>query len=99
MITPQQIISERQRIVDDLLEILSHMPRETLEANGHSLVPKVRDIGAALLDEVRVGGSPGPVSGKAKEDLERLLGKLETLDYRPELNYERMGTEFATGTH
>jgi hypothetical protein len=99
MITSQQIISERQNIVDDLLEILSHMPRETLEANGHSLVPKVRDIGAALLDEVRVGESPGPVSGKAKEDLDRLLGKLETLDYRPELNCERMETEFGAGTN
>jgi len=60
------------------------MPRETLEANGHSLLPKVRDIGSALLDEIRMGEGSGIVSGKAEGDLLRLLGRLEKLDYRPE---------------
>jgi hypothetical protein len=44
--TPPELISERQSIVEDMLEILYHMPQETLEANGYSLVPKIRDIGA-----------------------------------------------------
>jgi hypothetical protein len=30
------------------------MSEETLEANGHSLLPKIRDIGSVLLDEVRI---------------------------------------------
>ncbi len=78
---------ERQRIIDDLLEILSHTSQETLEANGHSLVPKIRDIGAALLDEVRIGESTGRVSEKAQRDLERILQKLEALDFHPEMSF------------
>ncbi|CZR68907.1 uncharacterized protein PAC_18808 [Phialocephala subalpina] len=85
--TSQNIIEQRQRIVEDSLEILSHMPRETLEANGHSLVPKIRDIGSALLDEVRAGENPGIVSEQARVDLVRLLERLETLDFRPEFGY------------
>lgn len=76
---------ERQRIVDDLLEILSHTSVETLEANGHCLVPKIRDIGAALLEEVGVLG--GRVSEKAQHDLERILQKLEMLDFHPEMSF------------
>lgn len=84
--TSQNILSQRQSIVEDALEILSHMPRETLEANGHSLVPKIRDIGAALLDEVRIGDQPGTISEQARRGLARLLEKLEKLDFRPELS-------------
>lgn len=76
---------ERQRIVDDLLEILSHTSVETLEANGHCLVPKIRDIGAALLEEVGVLG--GKVSEKAQRNLERILQKLEMLDFHPEMSF------------
>ena len=83
----QNIASQRQSIVEDTLEILSHMPRETLEANGHSLVPKLRDIGAALLDEVGAVRGSQLTNEKASSDLRRLLEKLETLDYRPELSH------------
>jgi hypothetical protein len=86
-ITSQSVASQRQSIVEDLLEILSHMPRETLEANGHSLVPKIRDIGAALLDEVWMVNDSQLVNEQAREDLKRLLEKLEKLDFRPELNH------------
>lgn len=89
--TSQNILSQRQSIVEDSLEILSHMPRETLEANGHSLVPKIRDIGAALLDEVRVIDDSQLVNEQARTDLRRLLEKLEKLDFRPEFN--RLGLD------
>ena len=89
--TSQSILSQRQSIVEDSLEILSHMPRETLEANGHSLVPKIRDIGAALLDEVRVIDDSQLVNEQARTDLRRLLEKLEKLDFRPEFN--RLGLD------
>ncbi|KAG4421307.1 hypothetical protein IFR04_005609 [Cadophora malorum] len=88
-----EIRKQRAEIVKDLLEILYHMSEETLEANGHSLVPKVRDIGSALLDEMRVGdsqlnsgesdGSGAFSSQEASLDLRRLLEKLERLDFRP----------------
>ncbi|KAL3419464.1 hypothetical protein PVAG01_09686 [Phlyctema vagabunda] len=78
--TPVEIVQERQSIVDDMLEILYHMPDETLWANGHSLIPKIRDVGGALLDEVRTGDRPAEGNGKAKVNLERLLRKLEALD-------------------
>lgn len=86
LVTSQNIAAQRQSIVEDLLEILSHMPRETFEANGHSLVPKIRDIGAALLDEVGVTDGLQEVNEQARADLKRLLEKLEKLDFRPELN-------------
>lgn len=89
------IPEERQRIVDDLLEILSHTSQETLEANGHSLVPKIRDIGAALLDEVRMGERTGKVSEKAQRDLELILRKLEALDFHPEF-WTQSPTSMAT---
>ncbi|KAG4436481.1 hypothetical protein IFR05_008022 [Cadophora sp. M221] len=88
-----EIRKQRAEIVKDLLEILYHMSEETLEANGHSLVPKVRDIGSALLDEMRVGdsqlnscendGSGAFGAQEASLDLRRLLEKLERLDFRP----------------
>jgi hypothetical protein len=83
----ENIPIERQRIVDDLLEILSHTTQETLEANGHSLVPKIRDIGAVLLDQIKAGETTGTVSEKAQRNLERLLQKLEALDFHPEMSF------------
>jgi hypothetical protein len=89
----QNIAGQRKSIVEDSLEILSHMPRETLEANGHSLVPKLRDIGAALLDEVRMADGSYQVNEQAKGDLKRLLENLEKLDFRPELNHFRVESQ------
>ena len=84
------ITKQRAMIVKDLLEILYHMSEEILEANGQSLVPKARDIGSALLDEMGMGASPlgGSESfdldtQKASVDLRKLLEKLERLDYLP----------------
>ena len=88
----QNILSQRQSIVEDLLEILSHMPRETLEANGHSLVPKIRDIGAALLDEVRMTDGSQLANEQARTDLRRLFEKLEKLDFRPEFSRSGLGS-------
>ncbi|KAM0233067.1 hypothetical protein ACHAP5_010534 [Fusarium lateritium] len=66
---------DHQRIVDDLLEILYHLPRAVFDANGSSLVPKIRDIGAAYLEQL------GEVEiGDARIKLERLLRKLDDLD-------------------
>lgn len=50
-------ILEHQRIVDDLLEILYHLPQPVFNANGSSVVPKIRDIGAAYLEQVEKGGT------------------------------------------
>lgn len=74
-------ITEHQRIMDDVLEVLYHLPREAFDANGSSLVPKVRDIGAAYLERVRAGGhaTQEHVVG-AQNKLARLLRKLDDLD-------------------
>ncbi len=89
--TPPEIINERQTIVEDMLEILYHMPQETLEANGHSLIPKIRDIGSALLDEVRTGDRPQPTGSKASVNLGRLLAKLESLNIHSQTEYGKIG--------
>ncbi|KAL4954457.1 hypothetical protein BDW69DRAFT_194029 [Aspergillus filifer] len=79
---------EHQRIVSDLLEVLCHLPQETLEANGYSLIPKIRDIGGAYLEVVKVDTDGGlvDIGIEAKEKLERLLRQLGVLDFRPTLD-------------
>jgi hypothetical protein len=74
------IVKERQRIVDDMLAIIYQVPEETLEANGYSLVPKIRDIGSALLHE--------GANHAALTNLDRLLAKLGRLDFRPQLQFD-----------
>lgn len=78
--TPIFISEERHRVVDELLDLLYHMPNDVFDANGYSVVPKLRDIGGALLDEVRTGAFG--TNQQAALNLERLLAKLEELDVR-----------------
>ncbi|KAF3805678.1 hypothetical protein GCG54_00005040 [Colletotrichum gloeosporioides] len=84
--------AEHQRIVDDLLEILYHMPQHVLEQNGNSLIPKLRDCGAAYMEQMNIGdggdGGGGPetlVSESARLKLEKLLRKLDDIDCWPGL--------------
>jgi hypothetical protein len=77
-ITPDAIISERHQVVEELLNVLYTMPEAVFDANGYSIVPKIRDIGSALLDELRTG--PHGRTLQASISLEKLLAKLETLD-------------------
>ncbi|KAL2793360.1 hypothetical protein BJX66DRAFT_227254 [Aspergillus keveii] len=76
---------EHQSIVSDLLEVLYHLPQTILEANGYSLIPKIRDIGAAYLEVLQGGADVVAIDDEAKERLERLLRKLGVLDFRPDL--------------
>ena len=78
--TTLAVVGERQRIVDDMLAIIYQMPEETLEANGYSLVPKIRDIGTSLLHE-------GANHANALTNLDRLLAKLGRLDFQPQLQF------------
>ncbi|KAK7190934.1 hypothetical protein DPSP01_009144 [Paraphaeosphaeria sporulosa] len=80
LLTPTFISEERHRVVDELLDLLYHMPNEVFDANGYSVVPKIRDIGGALLDEVRTGVFGA--NQQASLNLNRLLAKLEELDVR-----------------
>ncbi|KAF6815184.1 C6 zinc finger domain containing protein [Colletotrichum sojae] len=76
--------AEHQRIVDDLLEILYHMPQHVLEQNGNSLIPKLRDCGAAYMEQMRIDGGPETlVSESARLKLEKLLRKLDDIDCWP----------------
>lgn len=72
---------EHQRIVDDLLEILYNLPPKVFDANGSSLVPKVRDISAAYLEQI-VSNKDGDQAGSpiAQEKLEWILRKVDDLD-------------------
>lgn len=81
LVTPNAIVKERHRVVDELLDILYHMPDEVFQANGYSIVPKIRDIGSALLDKLRTGSQGSSL--QASIDLDRLLAKLENLDWTP----------------
>jgi hypothetical protein len=79
-VTPGAIIDERHRVVDELLDVLYNMPEEVFDANGYSIVPKIRDIGGALLDELRTGSQGTTL--QASINLDKLLAKLESLDQR-----------------
>ncbi|KAL4778517.1 hypothetical protein BJX76DRAFT_352544 [Aspergillus varians] len=78
---------EHQSIVSDLLEVLHHLPQQILEANGYSLTPKLRDIGAAYLEALQVDleGELVVIGDEAKGKLERLLMQMGVLDFRPDV--------------
>ncbi|CEL07033.1 hypothetical protein ASPCAL10199 [Aspergillus calidoustus] len=76
---------EHHSIVNDLLEVLYHLPQPILEANGYSLIPKIRDIGAAYLEVLQGGADVVAIDDEAKGKLERLLRKLGVLDFIPDL--------------
>lgn len=83
--TSQSTLSRRQSLAEDFLEILSHVPREILEANGHSLVPKIRDIGAALPDKVKTINDSQPANEQTRTNLKRLSEKLEKLEFQAQV--------------
>ncbi|KAJ4307898.1 hypothetical protein N0V84_012426 [Fusarium piperis] len=73
-----------QSIVSDVLEVLDHMPEDIHECNGFTLVKKVRDIGAAYLQDLRVT-SEGPtqaVNESEQRIVNALLTRLERMDFR-----------------
>lgn len=70
-----EVNASQQSLVDDMLAIVYQMPEATLEANGHSLIGKLRDIGMSLLDD-----DANPMQAFA--NLDRLLAKLDRLDIR-----------------
>ncbi|RSL83228.1 hypothetical protein CEP51_004640 [Fusarium floridanum] len=73
-----------QSIVSDVLEVLDHMPEDIHECNGFTLVKKVRDIGAAYLQELRVT-SEGPTQVVNESEqciVNALLTRLERMDFR-----------------
>jgi len=79
---------EHQRLVSDLLEILHHLPLVTLEANGYSLIPKIRDIGGAYLIELSSDRRAGrteliSIDESARLQLQDLMYELEILDFTP----------------
>lgn len=74
--------AEHQRIIDDLLEILYHLPPPVFYANGLSLMPKVRDIGAAYLEEMEASSERTP---EVQDRMARLSSKLSDLDCWPEV--------------
>jgi hypothetical protein len=69
----EEIKASRRLLIDDMLAIVYQMPEATLEANGFSLVGKLRDIGISLLDD---DNDPSI----AFANLDRLLAKLNRLD-------------------
>jgi hypothetical protein len=73
---------EHQRIVDDLLEVLYNLPPKVFDANGSSLVPKVRDISAAYLEQIVANNNNRDDAGSAnaREKLEWILRKVDELD-------------------
>ncbi|GKT83865.1 C6 zinc finger domain-containing protein [Colletotrichum tofieldiae] len=64
------------------------MPQHVLEQNGNSLIPKLRDCGAAYMEQMNIGDGGGPetlVSESARLKLEKLLRKLDDIDCWPGL--------------
>ena len=69
---------EHQKIIDDLLEILYHLPPPVFYANGMSLMPKIRGIGAAYLEEMEGHMHQEP---DVVDRMARLSRKLNDLDF------------------
>jgi hypothetical protein len=66
-VTPGAIIDEWHRVVGELLDVLYNMPESVFDANGCSIVPKIRDIGGALLDELDIGSQSNNTRGDAEK--------------------------------
>jgi hypothetical protein len=77
---PDEVVNERYHVVEELLDVLYNMPEAVFDANGYSIIPKIRDIGSALLDDVRTGNQSSHF--QAGINMGRLLAKLESLDQR-----------------
>jgi hypothetical protein len=82
LVTPEAILRERGLVVDELLDVLYAMPEVVFDANGYSIVSKIRDIGSAIIDELRTGSRDQTLH--AAMNMDRLLVKLENLDQRME---------------
>lgn len=74
--TLAEVMTARQHLINDMLAIVYQMPEDTLEANGNSLISKLRDVGIALLNE-----NTNPEASFI--NLDRLLFKLDRLDVHP----------------
>ena len=53
------------------------------EVNGHSLVVKIRDIGAGYLSELNEGSKGGTEYAERQAKVHQVLQALEKLDFRP----------------
>ncbi|KEF58462.1 uncharacterized protein A1O9_06388 [Exophiala aquamarina CBS 119918] len=69
-------MTARQNLDNDMLAIVYQMPEDALEANGNSLISKLRDFGISLLNE-----KTNPETSFL--NLDRLLFKLDRLDVQP----------------
>lgn len=74
---------EYPKIIDDLLEVLFHLPQAVFDANGKSLAPKIRDIGTAYFERMGIsGGERYGGSNRPQDKLAVLLQKLDELDHQ-----------------
>lgn len=68
---------EHQQIVDDLLEILYQLSPPIFYANGLSMMPKIRDIGATYQEAMQVSADGAP---DVLDRMDRLSRRLCVLD-------------------
>ncbi|KAK6823481.1 hypothetical protein PG987_013738 [Apiospora arundinis] len=73
--------AQHHGLVSDLLKVLHHLPQFVLEANGTRLIPKIRDIGAAYLNELKVGSTRVVADPISEVKLKQLIERLDALDY------------------
>lgn len=69
---------ERERIVKNLLVVITSLPQQHMEPNGASLINKIRQVASTLLND-----SPdrkGPLAKRNEEYLARFLGILTRLE-------------------
>ncbi|KAE9370012.1 hypothetical protein N431DRAFT_468098 [Stipitochalara longipes BDJ] len=71
----------RDMIATELLDVLNHCTRDSLEANGASVVIKIRSIASTLLgrDDERIIGSD--IAQRAEHYLQNFIEVLSVLDY------------------
>ena len=61
--------------MDEFLDVLSNIPEDVFDAKGYGIVLKIRDIGGALLDELRIGSQSSNLQASIK--LRKLLARNE----------------------
>lgn len=71
---------QQELILNDLSQILSHLPDSAFNANGSSMISKIRDIGAAYLEELELTATTTSTTNLGNEKMTMILRRLDDLD-------------------
>lgn len=71
---------QRREIISETLKIIKTISRRALEANGFSMIKRVRQVASTLVDIIQVSNSSEKEAASARKELSEFVKILGTLD-------------------